>query len=228
MKNLNKFIADAGLASRREADRLIKAGLVKINDKVAIPIDKVGPDDHVFLKGKEVSQDNPEKIYLAFNKPYGVISTTDKNSNNNIMSYIKIPQRVFPVGRLDVKSEGLILLTNDGDLAQQILKGKKVEKEYEVTVDKIIDDGFLANLEKGVKLDNFFTLPAKVEKINDRVFRIIIVEGKKRQIRRMCDKFHYNVIKLVRIRIGKIMLDEIKPGKFIEISPDKIIDQLGL
>lgn len=228
MININKFISTSGLCSRRQADRLIKERRVYINGKMATPIDKVKDIDEVTVDKKVVPHAKPKNIYLAFNKPLGVICTTDKNSKDNIMSYIKVAERVFPVGRLDVKSEGLILLTNDGELTQRILKEKTVEKEYEVFVDKSIDENFLNKLRNGIVLEGRKTLPAKVTELSERSFRITIVEGRKRQIRRMCENFHFNVTKLTRMRIGKIELNEIPVGQYIEIAPEKIYELLNL
>lgn len=227
MININKFIAASGLTSRRGADALIKAGRVKINGKVAQATYKVVEGDVVTANGQEVV---PEEtmIYLAFNKPVGLICTTDTKVRDNIISYIKYPKRVFPVGRLDVASSGLILLTNDGELSQEILKGKKVEKEYLVYVDKAIDEGFLNNLRKGIVIDGHKTLPAKAEMLSERHFSMCIMEGKKRQIRRMCERFGYNVTKLQRIRIGKLELGDMKAGKFIEIPATEIKKRIGL
>ncbi len=221
MINLNKYLASSGLCSRRQADILIKSGSVKINDLIAKPIDRVNVGDKVFVNDKLITLAK-KKIYLAFNKPRGVICTTDKNSHNTIMDYIKIPERVFPIGRLDVKSEGLILLTNDGDFANKILKTKQVEKEYIVKVDKNLNDNFLSKLQSGIFLDGRKTLSTNVTTVNQVTFKIILVEGRKRQIRRMCDNLHYNVIKLKRIRIGKILLDDIPEGKFIAINPESV------
>lgn len=223
--NINKYIAQAGLASRRGADELIKTGRVKINDKIAIPIHKVGPKDQVFIDGQIIKLET-QKIYLAFNKPVGVICTADKNSPNNIIDVVRYPKRVFPVGRLDVNSSGLILLTNDGDLAQKIMKSKKIEKEYAVEVDKTIDNALLYGLEHGIRLDGHPTLPAETQKLGDRSFTITIVEGRNRQVRRMCEVFGYNVLKLKRIRIGQIELDTIKEGQYMEIPADKIVSLL--
>jgi len=223
MTNINKFISSSGLCSRRQADRLIKEKRVFINGRIAIATDKVSDNDEVSVDKKIIPHTKPKNIYLAFNKPLGVISTTDTTAKDNIMSYIKIPERVFPVGRLDVKSEGLILLTNDGDLTQKILKGKVVEKEYEVSVDKTIDETFLNKLRNGIMLEGRKTLPAKLEKLSERSFRITIVEGRKRQVRRMCENFNLNVTKLVRIRIGKIKLDGIPVGKYIDIPLKKFM-----
>ena len=219
--NINKYIAQAGLASRRGADELIKAGKVKINGRMARPIDKVETGDQVVVNGQEIMPVE-HKVYLAFNKPIGVISTTDQNSHNNIMDYVSYPIRVFPVGRLDVNSQGLILLTNDGDFSQNILKGKKVEKEYFVQVDKTLDEAVMAGLSNGtVVLDGYPVLPAKVKKISDRSFTITIVEGRNRQIRRMCEAFRLNVTKLERIRIGNIELKGLAEGQYIEIEPER-------
>ena len=220
--NVNKFISSSGYCSRRQADRLIKEGVVFINGKKAIATDKVNDSNIVEIDKKVISHTTPAYIYLAFNKPLGVISTSDKDSKNNIMDYIKIPDRVFPVGRLDVKSEGLILLTNDGELTQKILKGKTVEKEYEVNVDRNIDKTFLNHLRSGVTIEGRKTLPAKVEGLGEKSFKIILVEGRKRQIRRMCEIQHINVTKLVRTRIGQIKLKDIPVGKYKEISPADI------
>lgn len=220
--NINKYIAQAGITSRRGADELIKAGRVKINDKIAIPIHKVGPKDQVFVDGKIVKQET-KKVYIAFNKPVGVICTTDVNSPNNIIDHIKYPTRIFPIGRLDVNSTGLILLTNDGDLAQRVMKGKNIEKEYIVQVDKNLDEAVLEGLSNAsIVLDGIPVLPAKVTKLSERSFNIVIVEGRNRQIRRMCEAFRFNVTKLQRVRIGKIALDDLKEGKFKEIDANNI------
>jgi 23S rRNA pseudouridine2604 synthase len=224
--NINKYIAQAGLSSRRGADELIKAGRVKINDKIAIPIHKVNSKDRVFVDDKEIKIET-KKVYLAFHKPIGVICTSDPNSPNNIIDHIKYPIRIFPIGRLDVNSSGLILLTNDGDLAQAVMKGKNIEKEYIVGVDKNMDEAVLAGLSNGsIVMDGYPVLPAKVTKLSERSFDIIIVEGKNRQIRRMCEAFRFNVTKLQRVRIGQINLDGIKEGKFVEISADDVKDLL--
>jgi len=220
--NINKYIAQAGIASRRGADEIIKEGRVRINEKIAIPIHKVGPKDRVFVDNKEIKPVN-KQVYLAFNKPVGVICTTDKESPNNIIDHIKYPMRIFPIGRLDVNSSGLILLTNDGDLAQEVMKAKTIEKEYVVSVDKEIDEAMMIGLSNGtVVIDGYPVLPAKVEQLSPRSFKIVIVEGRNRQIRRMCEAFRVNVTKLERVRIGQIELKGIKVSKYIEIPPEKI------
>lgn len=224
--SINKFISSSGYCSRRQADRIIKEGIVFIDGKKAIATDKVNDNDIVEIGKYVISHTLPAYIYLAFNKPLGVISTSDKDSKNNIMDYIKIPDRVFPIGRLDVKSEGLILLTNDGELTQHILKGKIVEKEYEVNVDRKIDETFLNHLRSGVVLEGRKTLPTVAEGLSEKSFKIILVEGRKRQIRRMCEILHRNVTKLVRIRIGNIELKDIPVGKYKEISKADIGENL--
>lgn len=224
--NINKYIAQAGVTSRRGADELIKLGKVKINNTTAKPTDKVIDSDQVFVDGKLIKLET-EKIYLLFNKPIGVITTTDKNSPNNIIDVVGYPKRVFPVGRLDVNTSGLILLTNDGDFAQLVEKGKITEKEYEVQVDKTIDDTFLKNLENGIKLDGYPTLPAKTKRLSDRKFTLIIREGRNRQVRRMCEHFGFNVTHLKRIRIGSLKLENLKEGTYQELNSDTISKLIG-
>lgn len=223
--NINKFIAQAGISSRRGADELIKQGKVRINERIAKPIDKVTDADRVFVNSREIKPIK-EKVYLAFNKPVGVICTNDRNSPNNIIDHIKYPTRIYPVGRLDVNSEGLIFLTNDGDFAQFITKSKQVEKEYEVFVDKNLDEGMLVGMASGVMIDGFKTLPAKVIKTSDRSFRITILEGRNRQIRRMCEFYRLNVTKLVRIRIGNYELKGLEKGKTTVLTPEMIANLL--
>lgn len=225
--NINKYIAQAGVTSRRGADELIKQKRVRINEKFADPTDKVKETDRVYVNGLEISPVK-EKIYIAFNKPVGVITTTDKDSPNNIIDYIKFPQRIFPVGRLDVNTSGLIILTNDGDFTQILTKGKKVEKEYLVSVRKTVDQGFLITLENGIFLDGYRTLPAKAHQVSDKSFTLTIVEGKNRQVRRMCEMLGNEVVNLKRIRIGNLLLDDIKVGKFIELKEDEIKGLMGI
>ncbi|TSC93897.1 MAG: 23S rRNA pseudouridine synthase [Candidatus Berkelbacteria bacterium Licking1014_85] len=220
---INKFLANAGVCSRRQADELIKQKKVKINDKIAILGDNILESDSVFVNGKKIETQN-RKIYLAFHKPVGVICTADKSAKNNIIDYINYPERIYPVGRLDVATSGLIVLTNDGEIVNQILKGEhKIEKIYEVVVDKTIDEKFISKLESGLYIDGIKTKPAKIEKIKDKDFYITIVEGKKRQIRRMCEKCGYNVVKLKRIRVGKLELGNLKSGEYREIEKNEIL-----
>lgn len=214
LTRINKYLTEANYCSRRQADKLIEAGRVKIDNRVARLGDKVKTGERVFVDGEEIKA-STKKIYLAFNKPVGIICTSDSNSKDNIVDYINYPERIYPIGRLDVKSSGLILLTNDGSIVNQLLKGQsKVEKEYFVYVDKELNQNMLTNLEKGVVLDGYKTLPAKVQQISGKEFKIVILEGKNRQIRRMCERFGYNVLELKRIRIGDIKLDRLKTGEY--------------
>lgn len=210
---INKYLTEANYCSRREADRLIEKREVGINAKKAILGDKVQKGDRVYVKGREVKLTSGGKIYLAFYKPIGIISTTDPRAKDNIVQYLKYPKRVYPIGRLDVASSGLILLTNDGEIVNKILKAEhKIEKEYVVQVDKRVRPGFLEHLRQGVVLEGYKTLPAKVKRLSDNSFSIILIEGKNRQIRRMCNAFGYGVTSLTRVRIGGIKLGDLHLG----------------
>lgn len=225
---INKYISNSGYCSRRQADSLVRAKKVKINGKVAIPTDTVNPTDTVTVEGKLI-EPVKDKIYLIFNKPVGVITTTDENSPNNIIEYIKYPQRIFPVGRLDVNTSGLIILTNDGDIVNKILKGKgKIEKEYLAEVNKPLREGFLNHLREGIILNQFRTLPAKINEIDDQKFSITIYEGKNRQVRRMCEAFGYQVAKLKRVRIGNIELNDLKEGAYIKMDEKELKKRLNI
>jgi 23S rRNA pseudouridine2604 synthase len=219
---INKTIAEAGICSRREADRLIDAGKVKINGVIATLGDRVSSGDKITVNGKTISQDG-EKLYIAFHKPYGVITTTDKNSNNTVMDYVDPPARVYPVGRLDVQSSGLLLLTNDGAIVNDVLKSKyKLEKEYLVSLDKPIHPGDLQRLRDGIELDGRLTLPAKIKKISARQINMILIQGLNRQIRRMCEALGYQVTKLERVRIGTIFLDDLPSGSWRYLTKKEI------
>ena len=215
---INKFLTQANYCSRREADRLIEKGLVKINDTVAQLGQQIETGDRVFVGGKEVIMDKSEKIYLAYHKPVGIIWTTDTSKPDNIIDAINYPERVYPIGRLDVASSGLILLTNDGEIVNKILKGKnKIEKEYVVDVDKPVTEDKIQRLKKGIILDGHKTLPAKIKKTDTKRFSITIVEGKNRQIRRMCEMVGWRVIRLHRVRIGGLRLGNIPAGSYKQI-----------
>jgi len=219
---INKYIADSGLSSRRAAEVYIRDGVVTINGKKAKLGDKVNPGDTVKVDGK-IIKPTATKVYIAFNKPIGVITTTNQDYANNVMEYIDVPERVFPVGRLDVESSGLMLLTNDGDLSNSLSKGEgKCEKEYIVTVDKTVNGFLLQKLSNGVILDGYRTLPAKASQMGSKSFSLIIMEGKNRQIRRMCEAFGYNVVKLERIRIGKIKLENLKSRRWRYLDNEEI------
>lgn len=218
---LNKYLSDSGLCSRRKADKYIDEGLVCINGKRAIQGMKVCAGDVVTFKGTKV-EINEETILLAFNKPRGVVCTTDKREKNNIVDYIDYPSRIYPIGRLDKESEGLILMTNNGDIMDKILKGRNNhEKEYLVSVDKEITDDFLDGMRKPVPILDTYTKESKVYKTGACTFRIIISQGLNRQIRRMCEHFGYRVMKLKRVRIINIKLGDLKKGQLRHVSEEE-------
>lgn len=225
---INKYLAEANYCSRREADRLIEAGKVKINGRRAKLGDQVKEGDKVQVPGQTLELETT-KIYLVVNKPVGVICTTDKNARNTIVNMVASPERVYPVGRLDVNTAGLIIMTNDGDLVNRVLKAEnKIEKEYVAEVDRKISPEFLAKLQKGVMLGRRKTLPAQIKKINSRAFSITIIEGRKRQVRRMCEAQGYEVKSLTRVRIGGLELGRIPVGKFKKLSEKNIKKALGI
>ncbi|MCB0537654.1 MAG: 23S rRNA pseudouridine(2604) synthase RluF [Bacteroidetes bacterium] len=206
---INKFLSEIGYCSRRAADKLIEQNRVTINGKVPEKGTKISLQDTVAVDGKIVKQTNTDFVYLAFNKPVGIVCTTDtKREKNNIIDYINYKERIFPIGRLDKPSEGLIFLTNDGDIVNKILRARNNhEKEYIVTVNKPITTDFLEKMSKGVPIIDTVTKPCQVEKINNKTFKIILTQGLNRQIRRMCEYLDYRVVKLKRIRIMNIKLD---------------------
>jgi 23S rRNA pseudouridine2604 synthase len=206
---INKFLSESGYCSRRAADRLIEEGRVTINGKVPEMGTKVQPGDQVEVDGKAINKIEEEFVYIALNKPVGIVCTTDtKREPDNIVDFLNYPKRIFPIGRLDKPSEGLILLTNDGDIVNKILRARNNhEKEYIVTVDKPITKSFIQKMRDGVPILETITRECVVEPINDRTFRIILTQGLNRQIRRMCEHFGYEVIRLKRIRIMNIQLD---------------------
>ncbi len=211
---LNKFISDSGLCSRREADRYIESGQVLVNGKRAKIGDLVKKTDTVLVSGLLVEpKEKEDLVLLAFNKPRGIVSTTDKAERDNIVDYINYHERIFPVGRLDKDSQGLIFLTNDGDIVNKILRaGNRHEKEYIVTVNKPVTDDFVRKMSNGVPILGEVTKKCKVEKISEFVFRIILVQGLNRQIRRMCEYLGYDVEKLERIRIMNVSVKGIGIG----------------
>jgi 23S rRNA pseudouridine2604 synthase len=206
---INKFLSQAGFCSRREADKFILDERVTINGIVAKMGEKIGPNDDVSVDGERISKKPNKKIYIILNKPKGIVCTTDSGvEKNNIIDYINHPKRIFPIGRLDKTSEGLIFLTNDGDIVNKILRAKnKHEKEYHVTVDKPITHEFIQQMSKGVPILNTVTRPCEIKRIKDYEFKIILTQGLNRQIRRMCEYLGYRVKKLKRIRIMNIKLD---------------------
>jgi 23S rRNA pseudouridine2604 synthase len=222
--SLNKFISDTGYCSRREADRLIEAGRVMLNNKVAVTGNRYRPGDEVVVDGSIVKPAvNEKRIIMAFNKPVGITTTTDTNIRGNIISYINYPKRIFPIGRLDKDSEGLIFLTNDGDVVNKILRaGNQHEKEYSVRVDKAIDAIFLRNMTEGVRIDEGKTLPCKMRQTGRHSFNIILIQGLNRQIRKMCEALGYKVTSLQRVRIMHVKLDKLAVGKWRYLSEPEI------
>lgn len=218
MMRINKFISDSGKASRRGADKLIEAGRVKINGKKATIGSQVNPGDDVRVDGNQirVARDN---VYIALNKPVGITSTTEKGVKGNIVDLVNHPLRIFNIGRLDKDSEGLILMTNDGDIVNEILRSENQhEKEYIVSVDKPITADFIDKMSKGVKILGTKTLPCKVTQLNKYDFNIVLTQGLNRQIRRMCAEFGYEVYRLQRIRIMNINLGNLPPGQWRDLS----------
>jgi 23S rRNA pseudouridine2604 synthase len=211
---LNKFISEMGICSRREADKLIEQKRIYVNGKIAETGTKVMPGDEVKLDGKVLNK-KEDLVYIALNKPVGITCTTEKKIKGNVVDFVNFPKRIFPIGRLDKDSQGLLLLTNDGDIVNKILRaGNSHEKEYIVTVDKPITAEFLSNMSKGVKILDTVTKECFVKKESKFVFRIILTQGLNRQIRRMCEALGYNVVKLQRIRIMNINLDTLPIGKW--------------
>lgn len=217
---LNKYIAEAGVSSRRGADRLIEDGEVSINGRRAVLGDKVYDGDIVSVSGKPIKHDTGGSILLVFNKPRGLTCTSDPGDKDNVIDYIGYPRRIFTIGRLDKDSEGLLLLTNDGDLANKIMRSRYGhEKEYIVTVDREITRDFIKGMSGGVPIDeNVVTRRCKVTEVDPFTFRIVLKQGLNRQIRRMCDYFGYDVVKLVRVRIININLGNLKSGRYRDIT----------
>ena len=204
--NLNKYISSSGICSRRDAEKFIKEGRVTINGKPTQLGNRVAKNDVVKLDGRLVKPKDVT-IYIALNKPVGIVSTTDGREPNNIVKHINYPERLFPIGRLDKPSEGLIFLTNDGDIVNKILRaGNNHEKEYFVTVNKSITDNFVERMANGIPILGTVTQKCVVEKVSDKIFKIILTQGLNRQIRRMCEYLDYEVTKLKRTRIMNVEL----------------------
>jgi 23S rRNA pseudouridine2604 synthase len=220
---VNKFISESGLCSRREADKFIERGLVTINGKKVGLGAEVGPRDVVKVNGRGLNREEKQDLVLAFNKPIGVVSTTDKVEKNNIVDYISYSERIFPIGRLDKDSQGLILLTNNGDLVNKILRaGNKNEKEYVVSVDRPLFAEFAEKMSQGVPILGVQTRRCKVVVETPFVFRITLIQGLNRQIRRMCEHFGYNVTKLERTRIMHIGLQGLQVGEFRPLEEEEM------
>jgi len=215
---LNKYLSDAGVCSRREADRLIEAGKVMIDGQIAQMGMKVNPYQKVLVNRKPVKKE-VGMILLAVNKPVGVVCTAEKKEKKNIINFMKYPHRIYPIGRLDKDSEGLLLMTNNGDIVNKIMRaGNYHEKEYIVTVNRPITDVFLKKMSEGVPILDTITRACKVESVGKYKFKIILTQGLNRQIRRMCEYFDYKVVALKRIRIMNIELGKLKVGAYREVT----------
>lgn len=221
---INKFLSEVGYCSRREADKLIDAGRITINDIKAEMGTKIGAEDVVKVDGEIIKNESKTFTYLAFNKPIGIVCTTDTNiEKDNIIDFIKYHKRIFPIGRLDKASEGLILLTDDGDIVNKILRASNNhEKEYLVTVNKPISQTFIERMANGIPILNTITKKCKVEKVDNFTFKIVLTQGLNRQIRRMCEYLDYNVETLKRTRIMNINLD-VKLGTYRDLTPDELL-----
>jgi pseudouridine synthase len=221
-KRLNKYISDSGFCSRREADKLIEAGRVTINGTVPELGTKVLPNDVVSVDNKNIAaiaKNKSDRVYIAYNKPIGITCTTERHIKGNIIDAIKHKERIFPIGRLDKPSEGLIFLTSDGDIVNKILRAENAhEKEYVVTVDKPISERFINRMSKGIPILGTITKPCIVTMQSKFVFRIVLTQGLNRQIRRMCEYLDYEVIKLKRSRIMNVTIAGIQPGQWRDLT----------
>lgn len=219
---LNKAISDSGYCSRREADTLIEKGRVTINGEKAGLGDRVMPDDEVRVDGKLITE-NENLVYIILNKPVGITCTTDTRFEGNVVDFVNHPERIFPVGRLDKPSEGLLLMTNEGNIVNKILRaGNSHEKEYIVKVDRPVTDEFLKRMGSGIPILDTVTKRCKVERISRFEFRIILVQGLNRQIRRMCEYLAYEVVALKRIRIMNLELGDLPVGKWRDLTPEEL------
>lgn len=220
---INKFLSEAGYCSRRAADKLIEQGRVTINGTVPLMGTKIRTGDTVQVDGKTINKSSESLVYLALNKPRGIVCTTDTRvEKNNIVDFINYPKRIFPIGRLDKDSQGLLLLTNDGDIVNKILRARnKHEKEYIVTVNKAINTAFINKMSQGVPILETITRPCQVTALGKSKFKIILTQGLNRQIRRMCEYLGYHVKTLTRIRIMNIHLDT-KMGEYRELTQTEL------
>ncbi|MBT4780561.1 MAG: 23S rRNA pseudouridine(2604) synthase RluF [Polaribacter sp.] len=220
--NLNKYISSSGICSRREAEKFISEGRVTINGKPTQLGNRVAKRDVVKLDGRLVVPQNTT-LYIALNKPVGIVSTTDEREPNNIIQHINYPDRLFPIGRLDKPSEGLIFLTNDGDIVNKILRaGNNHEKEYYVSVNKTVTEDFVQKMGNGIPILGAVTKKCFVEKVSDKVFKIILKQGLNRQIRRMCEYLEYEVTKLKRTRIMNVELGYLQSGDWRELTDEEM------
>ncbi|MBU7319104.1 23S rRNA pseudouridine(2604) synthase RluF [Paenibacillus oleatilyticus] len=227
---INKYISETGICSRREADQLIEGKRVTINGQLAELGSRVSEGDDVRIDGKPISE-KKKHVYIALHKPVGITSTTERHVRGNIVDFVGHRERIFPIGRLDKDSEGLILLTNDGDIVNKILRSEhEHEKEYIVTVNKPVTSMFLQGMASGVRILGTVTKPCKVNRIDDRTFRIVLTQGLNRQIRRMSAAFGYEVRRLKRVRIMNIKLAGLPVGQWRDLTPeelDKLMSDIG-
>ncbi|MCD2500726.1 pseudouridine synthase [Clostridium sp. NSJ-145] len=218
---INKLLSNYGVCSRKEANRIIEEGRVIVNGELAFPGQWVEEYDDILLDGEKLKP--KERIYIALNKPVGITCTAANDVEDNVIQYMNYPEYIFPVGRLDKLSQGLILMTNDGDLANSILEAdNNKEKEYIVTVDKEFDNKFIEGMSNGVDIGGVITRPCKVSRVNDKTFNIILTQGLNKQIRRMSKAFGFNVVRLERVRIMNIKIDGIEYGKWRKLTEDEI------
>jgi 23S rRNA pseudouridine2605 synthase len=220
-ERVQKILSNSGFCSRRKAEELIKAGKVKVNGKIAALGDRASSEDKIYVDGELVKKE--KKVYLMFNKPVGCVCAREDKFLKTIMEYIHVKERVFPVGRLDFNTSGLLLLTNDGDFANKVMHPRyEIKKTYRVVLDKAAANQDIFYIEHGVRLEDGKTSPAKVNKIKENIIEIAIHEGKKRVIRRMFKQLGYSVVRLERIRIGKLELGDLAEGKYRELSEKEI------
>lgn len=221
---INKYLSEAGFCSRREADRLIASGKVTIDGTVALAGDKVAKGQCVCVSGRRIEKKEPF-IFIALNKPVGIVCTTAEKEKDNVIRFLDFPYRIYPVGRLDKNSEGLLLLTNQGDWVNKMMRaGNYHEKEYVVTVDHPLTKAFLRGMSSGVPILDTVTRPCKVTYVRNNTFRIILTQGLNRQIRRMCEYFGYKVVKLKRVRIMNIQLGDLKTGQWRYLTEKELTE----
>lgn len=226
---INKYISETGYCSRRETNRLIAAGRITINGKVCEKGADVEPEDIVLIDGQEIPYNDREPVYLALNKPIGIVCTASEQVEGNIIQYVNYPSRIFAIGRLDKASEGLIFLTNDGDIVNKMMRSEhNHDKEYVVTVDKPVTDEFVRAMSQGVEIMNVVTKQCEVYKHSENVFRIILTQGLNLQIRRMCKALGYRVLKLERIRIMNVTLGGLERGQWRHLEKQELENLLSM